>query len=249
MSPVSRRWIETPENLQLREDEIHVWKVDLNAPVTRIKAFREILSADEIKRADRFYFKKDRDAFTVARGALRHVLSRYLNFKPEAIEFEYNSYGKPFLKSGFSRGNLQFNLSHSHKLALIAVTCDHEVGIDVEYIRDDLSDLKIAERFFSKAEVAELKRVHPAKQRIAFFNCWTRKEAFIKAKGKGLSIPLDQFDVSLKPGEPAALVKTRYESEDAANWSIIDVSPESGYRGAIAIPAKKKYANYWLFST
>lgn len=235
MNAAKNQWINPPGELDLSEDVIHLWKVVLNVPSSQIQLMRKVLSPDELKRADRFYFEKDRNAFTMARGSLRTVLSRYVNFKPDELGFAYNSYGKPSLEAKFNTINLQFNLSHSHHLALIAVTLKHEIGVDVEWMRDTLSDLEIAERFFSKEEVAALKSVPTNDQKTAFFNCWTRKEAFIKAKGKGLSIPLDQFDVSLKPGESAALLETRFQAEEASNWAIYDVSPESGYRGAVAV--------------
>ena len=249
MNTANNLWMAPPENLGLEDNDVHIWKVDLNVPGSHIQKLQEVLSADEIKRARRFYFQKDRNAFTVARGALRNILSWYLNFQPDELVFEYNSYGKPSLVTRFNTKNLQFNLSHSHQLALVAVIWNHEVGVDVEWMREDLADLQIAGRFFSQAEVVELRTVPVAKQKTAFFNCWTRKEAFIKAKGKGLSIPLDQFDVSLKPGVPAALLRTRFLLNEASHWAIYDVSPEPGYRAALAIPTKQKHIKYWQFAT
>lgn len=248
MSAASNLWMIPPDELVLSEDEIHLWKAKLNVPSSQIRLMREVLSQDELKRADRFYFEKDRNGFTVARGALRTVLSRYVNAKPDKLVFNYNSYGKPSLKAEFNSNKLRFNLSHSHHLALIAVTLNYEIGVDVEWMRNTLSDMQIAERFFSQSEVAALRLVPAIDQKTAFFNCWTRKEAFIKAKGKGLSIPLAKFDVSLKPGEPAALLETRFQTAEASNWAIYDVSPESGYRGAIAVQNTQKKIVYWQFA-
>ncbi|MFZ5515912.1 MAG: 4'-phosphopantetheinyl transferase family protein [Candidatus Zhuqueibacterota bacterium] len=245
MSLAQNVWKTPPENLILENSEAHVWKVLLNRSDSQIDRLKTVLLPDEHTRAGRFYFQKDRDAFTIARGMLRIILSRYVRFEPNELAFDYSSYGKPSLQARFNANMLQFNLSHSHHIALIAVCWQHEIGVDVEWMRDTLSDMQIAERFFSPAEVAALLTVPPAEQKGAFFNCWTRKEAFIKAKGMGLSIPLDQFDVSLKPGEPAVLQQTGFEPDEACKWAMIDVPLESDYRAALAISRTITRITYW----
>ncbi len=225
----------------LMTDEVHIWRINLNVSDLWIKKLRMYLSTDELQRANRFYFEKDQNKFIVARGMLRKILSLYINRQPYEFVFEYNKYGKPFLPHEFEGEKFRFNLSHSHELAVYAIALNHEVGIDVEYIRENFSQLKIADRFFSPDEVAVLKSLPTADQKLAFFLCWTRKEAFIKGKGKGLSIPLDQFDVSLTPGQPAELLKTKYNHKDEKLWSIYDLSIKPGFAAALAIEGKQKW--------
>ena len=180
----------------------------LDQTQSQIQSFLHTLAADEQARAERFHFERDREHFIVARGVLRAILGRYLNRAPERLSFCYGAHGKPALAGEAGADAIRFNVSHSHGVALYAVTRGREVGIDLERIRFDLAVLEIAERFFSRREVATLRTLPTEAQRQAFFRCWTRKEAYIKARGEGLSLPLDQFDVSLAPGEPAALLGT-----------------------------------------
>lgn len=196
-----------------------------------IQALRSTLEPDELFRADRFHFEKDRRAFVVSRGFLREIIGRYTNTRPEQLRFAYGPYGKPALE-----GRLRFNMSHSHDLALIALTEDHELGVDVEYMRADSASADIARRFFSPVEVEIFNSLAEEDQVAAFFRCWTRKEAFIKATGKGLSQPLDGFDVTLGPREPAALL--RVDGEDASRWTLSDVKIDEGYAAALAVEGR-----------
>jgi 4'-phosphopantetheinyl transferase len=227
-------WSPPPENPAASKDEVHVWRASLNPPASQIQALRRVLTADERARAERFYFPKHRDRFAVARGVLRTILGRYLGITPDQLQFTYNQYGKPSLTEAHP---LRFNLSHSHTLALCAVTCDREVGVDLEHIRPDPNDnrTRIARRFFSAREVLAFEALHESLRDRAFFSCWTRKEAFIKAKGKGLSLPLGQFDVSVHPEEPAALLHTKWDPQEAALWSLQDLHPGPGYAAALAV--------------
>jgi 4'-phosphopantetheinyl transferase len=140
---------------------------------------------------------------------------------------------------------IQFNLSHSHGTALYAVSRGREVGVDLEFIRCDLEAEQIAERFFSHSENETLRALPLSLRTYAFFLCWTRKEAYIKARGEGLSLPLDQFDVSLIPGEPAALLSTRSYSDEALSWSLRNLSPASGYAAALATKARDWTLSCW----
>jgi 4'-phosphopantetheinyl transferase len=164
---------------------------------------------------------------------LRAILGRYLGSDPRRLRFHSNHYGKPSLAE--PAGWLRFNLSHSGGLALVAVTLDHELGVDVEQVRADLAGLSIAEQFFSPAEVATLRALPEPDRLQAFFNCWTRKEAFVKARGEGLSFPLKRFDVSLAPGEPAALLATHDDPAEAGRWTLHALSPGPGYVAAVAV--------------
>jgi 4'-phosphopantetheinyl transferase len=194
------------------------------------------LALDERSRAGRFYFRHDRERFIVARGILREILGRYLSRAPESLSFSYSSYGKPALVSESGAEAIRFNISHSHGTALYVVTRGRELGVDLELIRDGLEIEQIAERFFSRAEVSALCALPTQIRRRAFFLCWTRKEAYIKARGEGLSLPLDQFEVSLVPGEPAALMSA--QRDEAFRWSLRELFPAADYAAALAIEGR-----------
>jgi len=234
-------WLPPPENLRLLKDEVHVWRVSLNLPEAHIQSLQRLLADDELKRAQRFYFQKDRNHFTIARGVLRHILGRYLNKSPSRLRFCYNSYGKPFL----SKETLCFNLSHSHGLALVALTLGRKIGVDLERVRSNTDFLAIAERFFSPQEVAVLQALPEHQQQEGFFNCWTRKEAYIKGKGRGLSIPLGKFAVSLAPGEPAKLLDVHWDSQEAPRWLLQALTPGPGYTAAFAVEQHQWQRRCW----
>lgn len=241
-------WRPPPDILRLGRDEVHVWRVSLDQTAARVQNHLRTLSPDEQRRAARLYFARDRDHFIVARGVLRTLLGRYLNRDPGQLRFCYNPQGKPTLSRESGGDWLRFNLSHSHGLALVAVTRDREIGVDVEQIRSDLADEQIAERFFSMQEVARLRALPPALQAEAFFNCWTRKEAYMKAQGVGLSLPLDQFDVSLVPGEPAAVLSTRGDPHEASRWSLRELMPGPGYIAALAVKGHDWRLTCWQWT-
>jgi len=228
-------WRSPSEALVLGCDEVHVWRATLDQPPSQIQSLLHNLAADEQARAKRFYFERDRERFIVARGVLRAILSGYLNRVPESLSICYSSHGKPALAGKSDRDAIRFNVAHSHGVALYAVSRGREVGIDLERIRFDLAVAEIAERFFSRREVAMLRTLSIEAQFQAFFRCWTRKEAYIKALGQGLSLPLDQFDVSLAPGEPAALLGTQQYPSEASRWSLQELTPAPGYTAALAV--------------
>lgn len=236
-----------PESLILGSDEVHVWRAALDIPTQHVHALHQTLAADEIARADRFHFQRDRERFIIARGVLRAILGCYLRREPSQLRFCYNSHGKPVLAKESGGDAFRFNVSHSHRLALYAVTRGREVGVDLERIRPVPDADQIAERFFSPREVAVFRALPPRMQTPAFFSCWTRKEAYIKAKGEGLSIPLDQFDVSLAPGEPAALLHTQWDDQEASHWSLKALTPAPGYVAALAVEGHDWRLTYWQF--
>lgn len=238
-------WKPPQEDLLLTDDEVHVWRAALDQPRARVRSLREVLAPEEQERAQRFYFEKDRDHFTVAHGVLRTILGLYLNLNPHQLHFRYSSHGKPYLREESNRNDLRFNLSHSDGLALFAMTCGCELGVDVERIRPDVAEDTIAERFFSAREVAMLRALPVQLQAEAFFNCWSRKEAYIKARGEGLSLPLDKFDVSLAPGEPATLLGTRIDSHELSRWSLVELAPGTGYAAALVVERRDSRFKYW----
>ncbi|HJT27362.1 MAG TPA: 4'-phosphopantetheinyl transferase superfamily protein [Pyrinomonadaceae bacterium] len=223
-------WTEPPQSPSLEAHTVHVWRISLDQPDDRLARFRRTLEPDELNRASRFHFEKHQRHFIVARGFLRSVVARYLETRPEALQFSYGAYGKPGLASEHV---LRFNLSHSHEVALLAVALDAELGVDVEHIRADFASEEIARRFFSRAEVEVFNALPKEEQVEAFFRCWTRKEAYIKAIGKGLSQALDAFDVTLAPDVQPALL--RVEGDDASRWLLRNVDVGEGYAGALAV--------------
>jgi 4'-phosphopantetheinyl transferase len=221
-------WEASPELLALEEDEVHVWRASLDCDGRVLHQFDETLAPDEKARAQRFVFRPDRNSYIAARGILRELLGRYLKRAPSEIEFDYGPQGKPALRSGSHEGQVQFNLSHSHGVALFAFAAGRQVGVDVELVRPDFAGEKIAERFFSSQEVMELRSLPAAVLDEGFFLCWTRKEAYIKARGEGLQIPLKSFHVSLTPGEPA-----RLQADDSSRWSLRSLRLGGRYVGAV----------------
>lgn len=229
-------WQPPPKRLLLRATDAHVWRVSLRQSDAALDALRAVLDADERARADRFRFPKDRDHYIAARGALRLILSRYLDISAATIAFEYNEYGKPAIMSRQTGLDLRFNLSHSGDMALYAVTLAREVGVDIEWTGRRLDQPEqIAERYFSLAEREALRNLPAAQKRQGFFNAWTRKEAYIKARGKGLYLALDEFDVSLDPAQPAQLLATRDDPAQAARWQMRELDPGDGYVAALIV--------------
>jgi 4'-phosphopantetheinyl transferase len=217
--------VETPE---LPDNEVHIWRASLEVDSAGLRRFEGLLADDEKNRAERFIFHRDRNRFIAARGILRDVLGRYLQRPPQDIHFVYGPRGKPAIASGGARPSIHFNLSHAHGLAAIGVALERELGIDIELIRPEFAGEEIAKRYFSPKEVNELNRLPAELRTEGFFHCWTRKEAYIKAQGNGLSIPLQSFEVSLTPGLPAEL-----NSADHSRWSLRSFAPNPGYVGAI----------------
>jgi 4'-phosphopantetheinyl transferase len=225
-------WARPQRPLLLSDDEVHVWRAALDPPASGTDAFMDLLAEDECHRASQFRFQQDRNRFIVARGVLRMILSSYLGQAPGALRFCYGTHGKPALLGSPDEQAISFNVSHAHRLALFAITRQREVGLDIEYVRADLASEQIAEQFFSIREVATLRQL-PAEAGVrAFFNCWTRKEAYLKALSVGLALRLDQFDVSLAPGEPAALVCDRQHLRAAEKWAMRELYPGHGYVAA-----------------
>lgn len=230
-------WSSPQETPALERDEIHVWRAALSVGQPLLVRLESTLGDDEKARAARFIFERDRDRFIAARGILRDLLGRYLRRAPQDIKFAYGPRGKPAVASGDSQPGISFNLSHSHALAVIAIAHQREVGIDIEFLRREFAGEDIAKRYFSAQEVTELNGLPAELRTEGFFLCWTRKEAYIKARGDGLHVPLDSFSVSLSPDGPSLL-----SSPDASRWGIESFVPslESEPRYAAAVVAERK---------
>ena len=230
-----RMWRSPPDHLTLADDEVHTWRAYSNTHASNASELARVLSDDELKRANRFRFEKDRQLFIMAHGALRGILGRYLDEDPSSLCFRYNKHGKPALENGKTPHPLRFNLSHSGGLVLFGFSMHREIGIDVEY-KHRKSDIDgIANRFFAEEERKVFASLREDLKVQAFFNCWTRKEAFVKARGTGLTTPLDKFEVSLCPGESVELRSTAYDTTDVDNWSLGELLPGKDYIGALAV--------------
>ena len=226
-----------PSSFQLASDEVHSWCASLDVPPEISARLYATLTPDERTRSARFHFKRDQQRFIVARGVLRDLLGRYLQIQPSQIRFVYNAFGKPDLGPEFA-GRLKFNLSHSNGLALIAMAMASNIGVDLEYIREQSDYADIARRFFSAAEVDYLNALPIHHYAEAFFSCWTKKEAYLKACGEGLVIPLNSFSVPLTTDPAHTLVDLYVASKGivpARRWSLYTLRPAPGYAGALAI--------------
>jgi 4'-phosphopantetheinyl transferase len=207
-------WNLPPSPPSLARDSVHVWRIELAQPIAVMNELETLLAEEERQRAGRFHFLRDRRVFVVTKGAARQILAHYLSADPRSLIFDRGAFGKPFLCSG----ELRFNLSHSGEFALLAVAREREVGVDVEQIREIEDAAMIAEQYFSPGESGKLRAVLDSTLgAAAFFNCWTRKEAFIKAIGEGLSHPLDTFEVTFLPQEK---VELRLEGTMAHRWML-----------------------------
>jgi 4'-phosphopantetheinyl transferase len=229
---ILENWAPAPADLAATRDEVHVWRIALEPPSTGIEPFLHVLSPDERVRADRFHLARDRGRFIVGRGALRTLLGRYLGTEPARLGFRYGPQGKPALSEGAS---LQFNLTHSQGLALLAVAEGREVGIDLEQVRPMADAERIISRFFSPRECADFLALPEPERLPAFFRGWTRKEAYIKARGLGFSMPLDQFDVTLAPDAPPQLLRVEGTPRETERWSFCDLAPGPGFLAAMAV--------------
>jgi 4'-phosphopantetheinyl transferase len=244
--PAPSNWLRPPQPPPgLAPGQIHVWRLAHNPQCLPPIAWESNLSPDEHARANRFAFHRDRNAYITTRAVLRELLGQYLSTPPKEIAFRYAERGKPGLAQSAPTPTageppVHFNVSHTRSLALLAFSSDRRLGIDVEFIRPMENWEDIARRFFSQSELAELRALPPEQRDEGFYTCWTRKESYIKARGEGLHLPLDGFDVTLTPGAPERLT-----AEDASNWTLVSLYPRQGY--AAALTAEGQNLNLQLF--
>ena len=239
-NPTAQPVVQPACPLQLGKQEVHIWQARLDVGSSIAQRLSTHLSQDEVRRAERFVLEKDRTSFKVARGILRELLRAYLQQPAAAISFETGTWGKPALSGAAQLESVRFNVSHSYGLALYAFTRDREIGIDVEKIRPEVAFEGIEDRYFSAREVQELRSLPHALRPQGFFLCWTRKEAYIKARGEGLQIPLDSFDVSLIPGAPAVL-----NSTDCDKWGLTSLNLGPDFAGAVVVEGRESKLQFW----
>lgn len=238
-------WKAPSADLSLSKNDIHLWRADLNLADRSIQKFYQILSTAERMKAERFYFERDRRRYTIRVGILRMILSLYLCVNPKELRFVNGKHGKPMLDEVFVHKSIHFNMSHSEDLALYGFTLELEIGVDIECIRDVPKMDKIAQHFFSIKENDDFRLLSKIDKNNAFFNCWTRKEAFVKAIGAGLYQPLNKFEVTLKPGEPAKLLSIGGDSKKASKWYIHDFKPAPGFTAAFAVKGHEWKLHFW----
>jgi len=234
-------WPAAPDSPRLRESEVHVWAFALDVPPERISALATTLSTDERQRAEQFRFPRLRERFIVGRGGMRAILARYTGSDPSRLQFSYSLRGKPRLTDSA----LEFNLAHSDELALLAVTDSVPVGVDVELIRPMPDGLDIARRFFAASEVAAFADVPTDAHDEAFFNLWTRKEAWLKATGDGISESLSKVEFTFRPGDTARVVAIDGNPRAAVEWSLSELQPAVGFTGAVALRVGEIRLNCW----
>jgi len=228
-------WKRTPIPLELKKDEVHLWSVSVAAPPSQVKKLLGGLSSDEISQAKRFRLNRDRQTFMCCRALLRLILGRYLGVDSSELVFRYSPYGKPRLADTPDRIRLNFNLSHSNRLALFAIAQDREVGIDLEHIRTDFPWEEVADRFLSREENEELYALPKALQCETFFRRWTAKEAYLKARGEGLSLLMDQIEASSSPSCRGDFLIVGGHSQESNGWTLVELTPAIGYVAALVV--------------
>ena len=227
------QWPSPPTQLTLGHGEVHVWRANLEEAVPILDHLGKLLSAKERNRAQRFHRKRDAAFFLARRGVQRLILARYVGIAPSDLRFARGKHGKPELVTQRNEALVCFNASHSDGVALYAVACEREVGVDVERCHRKSETEQIASRYFTSRESQKLLAIPTEYRNEAFYACWTRKEAYMKAKGLGLRLGLDQFEVGFAPGEPAALLSSSEGPEEIERWSMKELYPSDGYLGAV----------------
>lgn len=225
--------------MKLLSNSVDIWSIDTTYFPDDLTPYFQLLSKEEQLRNQRFKFEKDQRLNILARSALRILAAQYLNSMPISIQIGYEAYEKPYF---LDYPELKFNVSHSGEMVVLAFIQQFDLGVDVEYIKTDFEVMNIADNFFAYDEIEKLKAVEKELQFEAFYRCWTRKEAFIKAKGSGLSFPLADFSVSI--GEKAKLLATRWAIEEKKEWSLSSFVPKKGYVGALAVHGPVTKINY-----
>lgn len=231
----------------LEVDQVHLWHVDLDQTAGVVMGYSRVLAPDEESRAERFRFERHKRRFIVGRAVLRKVLGSYLDLNPAQVSFGYGHKGKPFVDSSINP-LLRFNLSHTDELMVLAVSLKREIGVDVEFMRP-ISDIdQLADHCFSETELRTFRQVSARHRRAAFFRCWTRKEAYIKAIGDGFSAPLKGFDVSLLPGAEACLLRVEADPGEVERWSMCAFEPAPDVQGALVAAGKDWNVHYFRWA-
>jgi 4'-phosphopantetheinyl transferase len=234
-----------PTTWTLEDNEIHVWVADLDLPPETQSVCERVLSMEETGRARRFHFERDRRRYIATHGILRFLLGHYLALVPAGVRLAADGYGKPHVVAEMNAASLQFNLSHSAELALFGFTRGRRIGVDLEKVRPGLTTEEVAASFFSRGEIRTLQSLPIEQQVEAFFNCWTCKEAYLKARGFGLKAPLDQFEVAFLPADSPAIRHAADEPEARERWTVRRLAPVPGYAAAVVVEGRDLQFKLW----
>ena len=241
------KWKKPPSNLSLSSDFIDIWQTRLDLSVRDIEYYADMLCAEEKQRVDKFKFSKKRHEYIITRGLLRRVLAQTLDTDPHSLQFEYAEHGKPYLTERWQDKTVSFNVTHSGNKALVAVTLERNIGVDIELIRTEVEFDKLSNRFFSADESSSLETYKKQDLSKAFYACWTGKEAYVKALGDGISFGLSEFSVSVDPEEEQVTLVTHWDTDEASRWTIINLDTGKDYIGAIAADKKEIKLRYWEY--
>jgi len=226
------------------ENQTDIWLILIPEVIHRSHYYEQFMVNEEKEKADHFVFLKDKLRYVITHGILRLLLSDYLNLPAGQIVLKNNSYGKPYLSIEDNPNPLYFNLSHSNSGVVLAFSKYRDLGIDLEYIKKDIPFLDIAKHFFSQSEYQELLSTPENARHQVFYQGWTRKEAFIKAKGRGLSIPLNSFDVSISQGKWPSLLRSSEDPNDLVRWKFYDLITWPDYSSTLCIEGEQNQINY-----
>ena len=238
VAPLMQNWENAPDRVSLGENEVHIWRTSLLRTAGEYRQLQTFLNENELTDAQNFFSTEKRWQWIAARGTLRFLLGMYLGTAPTQLTFCYNAHGKPHLSDEWQQEQVCFNLSHSSGLALYAFVRRRQIGLDIEHIRSSVRHVRLAQQKFAPGEYETLQQLALFEQQQAFFICWTRKEAYLKARGEGIAYGLRSFEVSLRPGEPAVLLENHLEPLECQRWFIKDISPRKDYVGALVVERK-----------
>ena len=242
------QWKKPPKLLSIETDQVHIWRIWLDPQQLDYTKFSHLLSEDEANKANRYHFEADRIRYTVMRATVRIILGNYLGVAPGDLLIAYSLYGKPYLSNARMHKDISFNISHAGDLGLLAVAISRLIGVDLELVRQVTLMESIARRFFAPEEVEQLLSLPASLQAKAFFTCWTRKEAFVKAQGEGLSIPFNQFTVSFYPDDTPQIINIRNDPGMLGSWSMFHLNPGENYVGTLVVEGKAPDVMGWDWS-
>jgi len=218
----------------LNRDDVHLWFAHVPRHAPQIAEYKALLSSDELDRMVRFRFERDQESFAFVHGILRNLLGSYLDISPMELRFDYSEHGKPSI-SVPAETDIEFNLSHTAGTVLVGICLNREIGVDIEKVRNDFEVMGIAAKFFTDSEQESLLRLPEPERAQAFFQCWTRKEAVLKARGDGLSFPLDRVEVSVTPDEAIVELQIGLEPVETQRWRVLPLNVPVGYAAAVAL--------------
>ncbi|MDG2288585.1 MAG: 4'-phosphopantetheinyl transferase superfamily protein [Woeseiaceae bacterium] len=238
-------WNKSPPELQLDNAFVDVWRSRIDLSVTKISEYRSTLADEELKRAEQFTFPNKEEEYVVTRGLLRRTLALVLKQDPASFSFNYSESKNPYLTKEVDSQPVVFNVSHSHGQALVAISLNRKLGVDIEKIRPEIEYEKLSARFFSKAEHKALMQCTEAERVASFFATWTRKEAFLKAVGKGISFGLSEFDVNVKANDPPKMLRTRWDVNDVNNWHMASVESVNSHKATVVADGRAFQLRLW----